>query len=121
MNVKKYIFELIQPGSRSNTGSLIFDIFIMTLIAFSVISVFITTFPISSGFADFLDKAEYCSLIVFSAEYLLRVWTADLLYPGKGKIRSRLFYITSPMAVIDLIAILPFFLPMFLPFNLISL
>lgn len=121
MNIKKYIFELIQPTDRSNIGSLIFDIFIMTLITFSVLSVFIATFPISSEFSDFLNNVENFSLIVFSAEYLLRVWTADLLYPGKGKIRSRLAYITSTMAVIDLIAILPFFLPMFLPFNLLSL
>ena len=120
MNIKKYIFELIQP-SRSNIGSLIFEIFIMALIAFSVISVFITTFPISSVFSDFLNKVETFSLIIFTVEYLLRVWTADLLYPDKGKFRSRLAYITSTMAIIDLIAILPFFLPMFLPFNLVGL
>lgn len=45
----------------------------------------------------------------FTIEYLLRIWTADLLF-SESK-RPRLKYIFSFMAIIDLLAILPFYLP----------
>ena len=51
----------------------------------------------------------------------MRIWTADLLYPGHGFIGSRIKYIFSGMALIDLLAILPFYLTMFLPVNLIGI
>lgn len=49
------------------------------------------------------------TVLLFSAEYLLRVWTADLLYPEAK--HPRLMYIISFMAIIDLLAVLPFYLP----------
>ena len=121
MNIKRYIFELIQSAAKGNIASRVFDIFIMTLIAFSVVSVFIMTFPISAGFSELLERIEKYSLIVFTIEYALRVWTADCLYPEAGKIKARLLYITSGMAIIDLIAILPFWLPMLCPVSLVGI
>lgn len=121
MNIKKYIYNLIQPAAQGSTASKVFDICLMLLILFSVISVFIMTFPVSEKTASLFTRIEECSVIIFSAEYLLRIWTADYLYPEYGKIRSRLKYITSGMAIIDLISILPFFLPMFLPINLLGI
>ena len=52
---------------------------------------------------------EVISVSVFSVEYLLRIWTADLLYPSAR--HPRLKYVFSLMALVDLAAILPFFLP----------
>lgn len=121
MKVKKIIFECILSPVKENTASRIFDSFIMLLIFLSIISVFIMTFPVSDKFAAILNKLEHFSLIVFSIEYLMRLWTADYIYPESGKINSRLRYIVSGMAIIDLIAILPFFLPMFLPVNLVGI
>ena len=121
MNVKKYIYEIIQPAEKGSIGSKIFDLFIMALILFSVASVFITTFPISDKAVTVMTRIEEWSLIVFTAEYLLRIWTADYLYPNNGKVKSRIKYVTSGMAIIDLISILPFFLPMILPVNLVGI
>ena len=121
MNVKKYIYEIIQPAEKGSVGSKIFDIFIMALILFSVASVFIMTFPVSDKMINLMTRIEEWSLVIFTVEYLLRIWTADYLFPNEGKIKSRLKYIVSGMAVIDLISILPFFLPMILPVNLVGI
>ena len=59
--------------------------------------------------------------IVFTVEYLLRILTADFLYPQSGKIKARIKYVLSPMAIVDLIAILPFWLPMLLPGTMLGL
>ena len=118
---KRIIFEVIQPAENGRIASKIFDLTILGFILLSVISVFISTFDLPQEYQKSLQQIELTSLIVFSAEYLLRIWTADLLYPGCGFFGSRLKYIFSGMALIDLLAILPFYLPMFLPVNLIGI
>ncbi|MBE6372632.1 MAG: ion transporter [Lentisphaerae bacterium] len=118
---KQIIFEVIQPAENGRIASKIFDLTILGFILLSVISVFITTFDLPREYQKSLQQIEHISLIVFSVEYLLRIWTADLLYPGYGFFRSRIRYVFSGMALIDLLAILPFYLPMFLPVNLIGI
>ena len=118
---KQIVFEFIQPAENGRIASKIFDLFILAFILLSVISVFISTFDLPEEYQKTLQQIEQASLIVFSIEYLLRIWTADLLYPGSGFFRSRLKYIFSGMALIDLLAILPFYLPMLLPVNLIGI
>jgi voltage-gated potassium channel len=58
------------------------------------------------------------SVIVFSAEYLLRLYAAPEDPEFSGRRFSRLAYIKSPFAIIDLIAILPFYLSAFLSIDL---
>jgi len=118
---KQYIFEVIQPAENGRFSSRVFDLSIMVFILLSVSSVFTTTFDLPPEWHEILQRFELISIIVFSVEYLLRIWTADLLYPGTGFFRSRMKYIFSAMALIDLLAILPFYLPMILPVNLIGI
>ena len=118
--IKKNVFGIIQPSAEGKLVSRLFDLFIMTLVLISVVSVFLKTFEISNDIMGFLDVAESTTMLVFSVEYLLRVWTADLLYPDLKPWRARLKFICSPMSIIDLIAILPFYLNR-VRFNLIGL
>ena len=118
---KQIVFEVIQPAENGRIASKIFDLTILAMILLSVASVFIATFDLPREYQNSLQQVEHISLIVFSVEYLLRIWTADLLYPGSGFFGSRIRYIISGMALIDLLAILPFYLPMFLPVNLIGI
>ena len=118
---KQMVFEVIQPAEDGRIASKIFDLTILAMILLSVASVFISTFDLPREYQNSLQQVEHISLIVFSVEYLLRIWTADLLYPGSGFFGSRIKYIFSGMALIDLLAILPFYLPMFLPVNLIGI
>ena len=118
---KQFIFEVIQPAASGNFASKIFDMIILFFILLSVCSVFLSTFDLPDDVEMILQRIEVGAVIVFTIEYLLRIWTADLLYPGCGFFRSRRNYILSPMAMIDLMAILPFYLPMLLPVNLIGI
>ncbi|MCR5612676.1 ion transporter [Treponema sp.] len=61
---------------------------------------------------------EKTSVIIFTIEYLLRVWTADLLYPDKKYFVAKIKYIFSFLALIDLLAILPFYIPYIIPIDL---
>ena len=119
---KRNIFTVIQPFADASAGRLasrIFDDVIMLLIVFSVVSVFLCTFRIPEWLLRILFRIEFWSLVVFTIEYALRIWTANLLYPELGPFRSRVRYILSPMAIIDLISILPFLLP-FMPYTFVG-
>ena len=116
--IKRRTFEIIEKAEKGDTASLIFDIFIMILICINSISVFIETFQISDNIENLLYKIEFFSIIIFSMEYLLRVWTADYLYEKSSKLKARIKYIFSFMALIDLFAILPFYLPFIIDVDL---
>ncbi len=82
-----------------------FDYFIQALIFLSLVSFSLDTLPnLSEDFRQFLDGFEVFSIIIFSIEYLLRVYVSKK--PFK--------YIFSFYGLIDIIAILPFYLNKFL-------
>ena len=122
--IKRGVFDVIQPSAaatgRRRVISSIFDDTIMALIVFSVLSVFICTFKIPDWLFRILIRIEFVSIIVFTIEYALRIWTANLLYPELNPIRARIRYVTSPMAIIDLISILPFLVPVLHTYNLVG-
>lgn len=121
MSAKQYVFNIIQPAERAGSrASRLFEIGIIALIIISVISVFATTFPISERVSDALYLLETVTVIIFSIEYLLRIWTADLLYPSLSGVRARFRYMRSWMAIIDFLAIIPFYLPLLIPVNLLG-
>lgn len=109
--IQQRTFEIIEKGKKDDVLSIVFDIFIMILISLNVISVFLETFPIPQKLSRSLKHFEIFSIVIFTMEYILRVWTAPCLHPKTSRIRSRLKYIFSFMALIDLLAILPFYLP----------
>ena len=118
---KKKVFDVVQPASEGNLASKVFDCFIMTLIAISVIGIFAITFNLPRKQVIALEKTEGICIIVFTIEYLLRIWTADLLYPQDSYPKAIMKYMCSGMAIIDILAILPFYLAMFLPFQFLGI
>jgi voltage-gated potassium channel len=66
-------------------------------------------------YTSFFYYFDLFTVIVFTTEYVLRIWCCvkNPLYssPVKGRIR----YALSPYALVDLIALTPFYLPLFIP------
>ena len=119
--VKRKIFEIIQPDCGNSSMSRAFDYLITGLILVSVIAVFVGTFELSAGASRTLETIEKIASVTFTIEYALRIFTADLLRPELPPWKSRVKYVVSPMAAIDLVAILPFWLPMILPGSLLGM
>ena len=120
-NMRNCVFKIIQPAEEGNLPSRIFDLFITLLVLLSVVSVFTITFDLQEVWVRRLNRFEIFTSIVFTIEYLLRLFTADFLYPNSRKCVAALRYMKSGMAIIDLLAILPFYLPMLFPCNLLAI
>lgn len=121
MDVRRRIYEIVQPDDSNSMLSRLFDWLITALIMASVIIVFATTFNLPRRTLEALSLAEGIASVVFTIEYALRILTADFLYPESGKFKARIKYVFSPMAIVDLVAILPFWLPMFFPGTMLGL
>lgn len=79
----------------------------MILIIINVLASMLDTVDeIHQQYAYFLAAFEWFSVLIFSAEYLARIWVANLI-PTYQDSFGRLRYAITPMAIIDLIAILP--------------
>lgn len=110
--MKRRIFDIISKAESGDRASRIFDVGIMSLIILSVISITLQSFDdLAEKYNTLFSIFETVTVFVFTVEYLLRIWTADILFPNEKHPRIR--YLISFMAIIDLLAILPFYLPFF--------
>lgn len=116
--IKKRIFEIIQVAQDGDKASRIFDLFILALILVNVLLVILDTFSLPAKVKSVFGVIETISVVIFTVEYILRIWTSDLLYPDLSPARARIQYIFSFMALIDLFAILPFYIPFLIPVDL---
>ena len=113
--VKKRIFEIIQIGNQTEVPSLVFDIFILFVILLNIVITFCQTFAQLSRYGYLLQTVELVTIVIFTAEYILRLWTAQYLYPEMGHGRAKLRFAISFYGMVDLLTILPYFLPFVFP------
>ena len=112
--IKRRVYEIIDKAKPGDTASHIFDISIMCIIIISILTVFIETFSIPSQLQKCFDNFEIFSVLVFTVEYVLRLWVVPYQYPDLPPWRARIKYFFTFMAIVDLLAIFPFYVP--LPF-----
>jgi len=117
--VKKRIFEILEKSGKGDLPSRIFDTFIITLISLNVVAVILETVEsIYLSYGGFFRTFELFSVAAFSAEYLLRLWSCTSDKKFTGCIAGRIKFALTPLAIVDLVAILPFYLPMIIRFDL---
>lgn len=118
--MKRKIFDIIQIGDKSNLISRCFDIFITLTIISNILVMFLQTFDELAVAYSFFKDVEIFTTLVFCIEYILRIWTADYLYPNLSEFKSRLRFLLSYDGVVDLLTIIPaFFLTGFVVFRML--
>jgi len=110
--MKQKIYNLVEKGAHGSKINLIFDYFIIILIILNVVAIAIDTLTgINTESRQFLRIFEVFSIIIFTTEFLMRLYVSDLTHPASNKFYSALKFIFSPFGLIDLLAILPFYIP----------
>ncbi|MFP4064287.1 MAG: ion transporter [Bacteroidales bacterium] len=111
--LKTKIHHLVERGSHGKRLNRFFDYFIMTLILLSVFIIIFESFPeINEEIILAIQVFNVFSVIIFTIEYLLRLYVSDLTHPSNSRLKSALKFIFSAYGLIDLLAIIPFYLPM---------
>lgn len=108
-NRKKRIFDIIQIGSREDLPSRTFDIFIVIVILLNILTLILETFTELEGYMTIFKVVEAVTIMIFCVEYVLRIWTAEYLYPKLSKKKAVLRFLISYDGIVDLLTILPFF------------
>lgn len=101
-----------------------FEYFMIVLILANVAAVALETVPsLWDRYRRAFHIFDFVSVAIFTIEYLLRVWSSaeHVGAQGRNNFEKRCRYITSPLAVVDLLAILPFYLGAFITLDLRAL
>lgn len=105
--MKENLFNIIQIGDKSNRISRFFDIFITITIFSNIIVTFMETFEELHFLSPTFKIIEMITLIIFCIEYILRIWTADYLYPEMSTRRARFHFLFSFDGIVDFFTIIP--------------
>lgn len=117
---KKRVFDIIQIGNRKDFISSAFDLFIVIVIVLNLSVTLLQTFDELAPYSGLLDTIELLTIIVFTIEYILRVWTADLLYPDKSYLGAILAFVFSLYGLIDFLTFFPYYLPIVFPMGAVA-
>jgi voltage-gated potassium channel len=112
MNIKTRTWQIVEVAKSGDRLSWAFDIFILILIFLNIIAVIAGTVEsVETRFGRALWIFECLSVAVFTLEYLARLWSCTTDSRFDGAITGRLKLAAQPLLIVDLIAILPFYLP----------
>jgi voltage-gated potassium channel len=117
---KRRIFDIIQIGQDSDTVSRSFDIAVMLLILTNLVIAILETFDAAAPWQGVMNALELVTVLCFTVEYALRVWTAEYLYPEDRPKRAVLRYVTSFSGLVDLLSFAPYYLPVFFPAGVVA-
>ena len=109
--LKERIWEILEISKENDKESKYFDYFISILILLNVFAIILETEKeLGIEYSAFFYYFELFSIIIFSIEYLMRLWSCVSVDVYKNPLIGRVKYLFSPLAIIDLIAIAPFFI-----------
>lgn len=97
--MRKKIYEIIEPSDNGGRLSSIYDFIMMATIVISIVPL---AFKTTNEIFQWID---YISVVIFVLDYILRLLTAD--YKLNKSASSFFLYPITPMAIIDLLSILP--------------
>lgn len=119
--LRRRIYEILESPLDHDPLNRIVDIALVLLIALNVGAVILETVEtIGKTYAEFFFAFELLSVLAFTAEYGLRMWVSvdrPQTIPTKpSRVRAR--HMFTPLALIDLMAIAPFYLATFIGIDL---
>lgn len=113
--IRRWLYAALEE-QKNQQGARLLNRFLMLLVVTNVMAVVAESeHDIYQAYASWFDAFEVFSVLVFTIEYVVRGWICveseqvDFQHPFGGRWR----YLHTPMALVDLVAILPFYLSFF--------
>lgn len=118
-HLRLFVYNVLQNDSYDTTFSRAVEYFLILLIICNVAAVIAESVDVLYyPYKLYFNAFEDFSIVIFSIEYLLRLWCVVEADSEHSNWRQRWQWIKSPSALIDLIAILPAYLNFFVTFDL---
>jgi len=115
--VKRRVFEILD-GAVVDDANRACEIFIASLVVANVLSIILeSVHDIHEAYHQYFYVFDVFSVVVFSIEYVLRVWSYGEKYPkAEGSAwRGRKDYLFSPFGIVDFASTVPFYLQLIFP------
>lgn len=124
MSLKRFVYDAFEGGAQSNYSYVLTNLILIVLIGMTIGAMILSSMQgIDPEKLTFFETIEIYAIYIFTAEYVLRVWSvpASRLKKYSHPFFGRLRYMVSPMALVDMLVVLPFYLSFFFPVHLFHL
>lgn len=112
--LRSYVYSTLEVASKRKGVSWYFDIFLTTVIALNALAIALQSVKeINAQYHSFFEAFELFSITLFTVEYLLRVWVCVENSCFSDPVSGRIKYMLTPLAIVDLLSILPFYILLF--------
>ena len=111
--LRRSIHAVIEGGLRGYLPGRVFNAVLMIVIIANVATIALSTLPdLSARTHAWFDLIDLVAVLLYTVEYVLRLWVAvdDPHRRFRHPLFGRLRYAVTPMAIIDLLAIVPFYI-----------
>ncbi|MCB0325533.1 MAG: ion transporter [Bdellovibrionales bacterium] len=109
---RRRVWEIVQVAQRGDRVSHAFDMLILALIFLSAVDVVLGSVKsIDARYGWLFDSFEVFSVMIFTGEYLARLWACPVDPRFREPVAGRLRFAVRPLALVDLMAVVPFYLP----------
>jgi len=113
--LRRRVYEIMRNAKPGDTASGWFDYIIAALIIVNALIVVIETVPeFALKYGQLFILLDSAIAIVFTIEYALRLWSCTATKKYSHPLWGRLRFALAPMSLVDLVAIIPFYAPIFL-------
>jgi len=110
--LKHKVLEVLEGGLRGSLAARIFSIVLIVLILLSITFMVIWDIERFEPWHETFEVIETITIGIFTLELILGFWTADVRFPGHPHPRIR--YLRDFMTIVQILAIMPFYLGLLL-------
>ena len=118
-HLRRRTFQVLEKSTTGDRLSAVVDTFLIAVIMGNMAAVVLESFDdLYERYQPWFAGFEFASVVLFTVEFALRLWTSDHLHPSSSRFAAGVRYVLSPAGLVDLLAILPFYLPFLISVDL---
>ena len=116
---REKLFRMVSVGVVDEPVNQAYDVISTGALVLNLAASILLTFDqITAVYGGALMMIEHATVLFFGIDYVLRLITANYLYPESNERDSLIRYVFSAAGIIDLLSFLPYYLPWFFPAGL---
>lgn len=118
-SLRRRIFNIIEESPHPNIWAPRFNLFMSLLIVLNISVIILESVQgLNAEYGIAFKIIDTVSVLIFTIEYILRLWTCTLNPAFQRPLAGRLRFAVTPLSIVDILAILPFYLPLLIPVDL---